>query len=247
MTDRSGPAPGSTRRTLPPPRPWQRNLVFGTIGVTIVLGWIGDALWASLVDRNPLLLILLNAKPRYLVLTVNDLDPWVYYPVATLRLLGTKPLVWLVGAWYGPKAVRWAERRSERGGKLIRWAEAHFARLGWPIIAITSNNVVCLLAGSAGFSLAWFMVLAVAGTLVRLWLIDLVGEAFTGPIDAFIDLVVEHRPIVVGISIAVVLGGLWWQRRHGGSELDELASLEAMTDEHRGRPQPAADPTQEPT
>ena len=71
---------------LRPPTPLERNLVFGTIGATIVLGWIGDALWASLFDRHPLTLILLNAKPRYLVLTVNQLDAWTYYLVGTTRL-----------------------------------------------------------------------------------------------------------------------------------------------------------------
>ena len=67
---------------LPPPTTLQRNLVFGAIGAAIVLGWIGDAFWASLVDRSPLTLLLLNAKPRYQILTVNELDalgvptPW---------------------------------------------------------------------------------------------------------------------------------------------------------------------------
>lgn len=147
-------------------------------------GWV--ALWASLVDRSPLALIALNSKPRYLLLTVNELEPWVYYPFATFRLLATKPLVWLVGAWYGPRAMRWAEQRSERGGRVVWWMERHFGRFGGLIIFITSNNVVCLLAGSSGFPLGWFMVLAVVGTLLRLYLIDLLGEAFTRPIDQFI-------------------------------------------------------------
>ena len=30
----------------------------------------------------------------------------------------------------------------------------------------------------------------------------------------------------VAVAIAVVLVGLWWQHRSGGSELDELADLE---------------------
>ena len=214
------------RAHLPPPRAWQRNAVFATIGATIVLGWVGDALWASLVDRRPLALILLNAKPRYLVLTVNELDPWVYYPVATLRLLCTKPLVWLVGAWYGPRTVQWAERRSERGGRLVRFLERHFGRYGWVIIAITSNNVVCLLAGSAGFSLGWFMVLAVAGTLVRLWAIAVVGDVFSDAIDAVIGFVVDHRIPIVVLSVTVVVGGLLLERRSGRTQLDELRSLE---------------------
>lgn len=211
---------------LPPPTAWQRNLVFGTIAFAVVLGYVGDALWGSLVDRHPLALILLNAKPRYLVLTVNDLDWWTYYPVALVRLLATKPLVWLVGAWYGDRAVLWAERRSARGAGLIRWAERHFGRWGWVAVSITSNNLMCLLAGSTGFSLAWFMVLAVLGTLVRLWLIAVVGDVFSDVIDDVIGFVGDHRATVLVLSVAVVVGGLWWQRRSGTSQLDDLQSLE---------------------
>lgn len=217
---------GLGRAHLPPPKPWQRNAVFAVIGTTIVLGWIGDALWASLVDRSPVTLLLLNAKPRYLVLTVNQLEPWVYYPLATFRLLATKPLVWLVGAWYGPRTVVWAERRSERGGRFVRFLERHFGRFGWVIIAITSNNVVCLLAGSAGFSLAWFMVLAIAGTLVRLWIIAVLGDIFSDAIDSIIGFVVDHRIPIVALSIAVVVGGLLLERRRGRTQLDDLLSLE---------------------
>ena len=53
---------------------------------------------------------------------------------------------------------------------MLRFVERHFGRWGWAVIAITSNNFVCLVAGATGFSLGWFMVLAVAGTLARLWL-----------------------------------------------------------------------------
>lgn len=229
MTATVDPAP---RRAAP--APWLRNAVFATVGAAIVLGWVGDAVWASLVDRHPLILILLNAKPRYLVLTVNDLDWWSYYPVALVRLLWTKPLVWLIGAWYGDRAVQWAERRSARGAGLIRWVEEHFGRFGWVVVAITSNNVVCLLAGSTGFSLAWFMVLAVAGTLVRLWLIDLIGATFTEPIDSVIGFVADHRAPVLVVSVAVVVGGLWWQRRTGTSSLDELGDLERAMEDDSG-------------
>lgn len=227
-----GDGAGETPHRRPPA--WQRNLVFGTIAATIVLGWVGDALWASLVDRRPLALIALNAKPRYLLLTVNQLHPWAYYPFALARLVVTKPLVWLVGSWYGPRAMTWAERRSERGGRLVRWAERHFGRWGGIIVFVTSNNVVCLLAGSAGFPLGWFLLLALTGTAVRLWLIDLLGAAFTRPIDAFIGWVADHRLPIVIASITVVALGIWWERRHGGSELDEFTDLEhAMEDEGR--------------
>lgn len=231
MSEASEGDAATTRPRLGPPTRWQRNAVFGTISATIVLGWLGDALWGSLVDRHPLTLILLNAKPRYLVLTVNDLDPWTYYPVATFRLLGTKPLVWLVGAWYGHRTVEWAERRSKRGAGLIRWVERHFGRFGWVLIAITSNNVVCLLAGSAGFPLVWFMVLAVVGTVIRLWIFSVVGDVFSAPIADLIAFVADHRTAVLVASVTVVLGGLWWQHRSDSSQLDELADLEHAMDD----------------
>ena len=219
---------------MSPPAPWQRNAAFGIVAATIVLGWVGDAMWASLVDRNPLALILLNAKPRYLVLTVNQLDPWTYYSVGTVRLLGTKPLVWLIGAWYGPRAVHWVQRQSKSAFILLRWIEEQFARFGWFVVAITTNNFVCLLAGSAGFSLLWFMVLAVVGTLVRLWLLAQVGEIFANPVADLIGLVVEHRVAAVLTSVSVVALLLVWQHRRGGSPLDRLARMREAMEETAG-------------
>lgn len=224
------------RQALVPPSDRHRNLVFGAIAAAIVLGWVGDALWASLVDRHPLALILLNAKPRYLILTVNDIDAWAFYPVATARLVVTKPLVWLVGAWYGPRAMVWAEERSERGGRVLRFAERHFARWGWLIVLITSSNPVCLMAGAAGFPLAGFLVLAVVGTVARLVVLDVVGDALAQPIDLVVDWVGDHRTLVVALSIAVVVGGLTWQHRHRRSGLDELRSLEQATDDDHRAP-----------
>ena len=216
---------------LPHPKSWQRNLVFGAIATTIVMGWIGDALWASLVDRHPLGLIALNSKPRYLLLTVNEIQTWVFYSFATIRLVAAKPLVWLVGAWYGPRTMVWAEGRSARGGKVVRWMERHFARFGWAIVLVTSNNIVSLLAGSAGMHLGWYVLLATIGTLIRLWLLDLIGEALTKPIDSLIGFVSDHRPAIVAISVTVVVTVIVWERLHGRSGLDELASLEAATED----------------
>lgn len=224
-----------------PPR-WVRNLVFGVIGTAIVLGWVGDALWASLVDRNPVLLLLLNAKPRYQLLTVNQLEPWVFYPLVTARLVVTKPFVYLVGRWYGHRAIRWAEARWEKGGRLVRWADRRFGTHGWIVMLITTNNPVCLLAGSSGFPLGWFMLIAVVGTVIRLVIVDLVGSALSEPIDQFIDLVAANRGLVVAASIAVVLAGLWWERRRGGSDLDDLGQLERALEQEIAREEAAQHP-----
>jgi hypothetical protein len=62
--------------------------------------------------------------------------------------------------------------------------------------------------------------------VIRLLIVDLVGSALSEPIDQFIELVVANRTLVVAASIAIVVAGLWWERRRGGSDLDDLGQLE---------------------
>ncbi|MCU1368818.1 MAG: hypothetical protein JWO77_12 [Ilumatobacteraceae bacterium] len=211
---------------LPPPTKRRRNLVFGTIGLAVVLGWVGDVFWASLVDRSPLLLILLNAKPRYQILATNQLPVAIFLPVALARLVCTKPLLWLVGGWYGPRMSGWVDKRSERAGRLVLWAQRNFPKRGWMVMCITTSNPVCLLAGSVGYPLIRLMIWAVIGTTIRLVAVIIVGDIFSDAISAFISWVVDHRVPILLLSAAVVLGGIWWRRRRGISPLDELAALE---------------------
>lgn len=216
---------------LPPPTKRQRNLVFGAIGAAIVLGWIGDAFWASLVDRSPATLLLLNAKPRYQILVTNQLAVWVFFPLALARLLCTKPLLWLTGGWYGPRMADWVAARTERGGRLVQWAQRHFPRYGWMVMVITTSNPVCLVAGSVGYPLGMLMLWAVIGTSIRLVAVIVVGDIFSSAISSFIDWVVVHRVPVVVASVVVVAGIVAWQQVRGTSPLDELHSLGESLDE----------------
>ncbi|MCB1039374.1 MAG: hypothetical protein KDA94_07590, partial [Acidimicrobiales bacterium] len=60
--------------------------------------------------------------------------------------------------------------------------------------------------------------------------IDMVGAAFTDTIDSIVDVVVDHRPLVVALSVTVVVVGLTLERRRGRSQLDDLISLEHEVD-----------------
>lgn len=229
LPEAAAPTPAAGR--LPPPPRWVRNVVIGLIGSAIVLGWIGDMFWGSLVDRHPLGLILLNAKPRYLLLTSNELDPVSYYVVGTLRLVWTKPLVWLIGAWYGERAIRWAERRWDARGRVLRPAQRIFGRWGWIVVVVTSSNVVCLLAGASGMPLALFIALAALGTVIRLVIIRAVGNVLEQPIDWVVGVIAANRVVVVLLSITIVVGTILWERRRGRGQLEDLASLDEALDE----------------
>ena len=70
------------------------------------------------------------------------------------------------------------------------------------------------------------MVLAIAGTLLRLWAIDTVSASFSDTISSIIEVVVDHRELVVGWSVTVVVVGLALERRRGATQLDDLMDLE---------------------
>src|SRR3954466_4282399 len=98
----------------PRPRPSRRTvaLIVTPIIVLVILGWIGDAAAAYLVDHHPVWLISLNARNRNLLLVTNYVDTFPYYFVGTLRLLLSDPLFYLLGYFYGDTAVTWMEQKA---------------------------------------------------------------------------------------------------------------------------------------
>jgi membrane protein DedA with SNARE-associated domain len=182
-------------------------------------------LWPSLVDTHPLLLLTLSAQNRYLALTTNNLDAWSYYLVGTLRLLAPDPLFYLLGLWYGVRAIEWMERRAPSVGASLRWVEKGFARARYVIVFVAPNNPVSLLAGAAAMPPAIFAVLNITGTITRLVLIRLLGNAFANPIDGFLGFVREYRWYVVGASVVFALLSNLSDRRRGGSQVEALRHL----------------------
>ena len=164
----------------PPGRHTLKILVAPIIGL-IVISNVGDALAPKLVEDNPLLLVAMNARNRNLILVTNQLDALSYYVVASLRLLLSDPLFFLIGYWYGDTALTWMEQRTKTYGTMLRQWEKWFAKAAYPLVFIAPNNVVCLFAGAAGMSVSAFLFLNVTGTFARLYLIRRLGEAFERP------------------------------------------------------------------
>ena len=125
----------------------------------------------------------MNARNRNLILVTNQLDAFSYYTVGTLRLLLSDPLFFLIGYWYGDAALDWMERRTKSYGQMLRQWEGWFGNAAYPLVFLAPNNFICLFAGAAGMSVAGFFATNIAGTVVRLYLIRRLGEAFEAPID----------------------------------------------------------------
>nr|MBA2281581.1 hypothetical protein [Acidimicrobiia bacterium] len=188
----------------------------------IIASNVGDALTTTWAEDNPLALIALNSRNRVLILTTNQLDPVSYYVVATLRLLASDPLFFLLGIWYGDGAIRWIEKRSPTYGELARKAERGFGTAAYPLVLLMPNQWICLLAGAAGMSIPVFFALNIVGTVGRLYLIRVLGATFEAPIDDVLGFFREHRLELFLASIALVVVFSVIESRRGKGEVGTI-------------------------
>lgn len=206
------------RRTLP--------LLVAPIIALIVASNVGDALATTLATSHPLTLVALNSRNRNLVLVTNQLDALSYYGMATFRLLLSDPLFFLLGYWYGESAVGWMEKRTRSVGSTMRQIEGLFGRGGLVLVFVAPNNIVCLLAGAAGMSVSAFFAANVAGTVVRLYLVRRVGEAFDAPIQDLLGFLRDYRIPLLVVSVAIVTATTLWEFRKGEGEIEAALHLD---------------------
>lgn len=192
----------------------------------VIMAMIGDALTTTWADQHPLALLALNARNRVVLLVTNRLDPVPYYVVGTLRLLASDPLFFLLGVLYGDAAVRWVERKSKTFGEQIRIYEKLFQKASYPLVFIAPNNFICIFAGAAGMSIPGFVIANVTGTVTRLYLLRVVGDVFSSPIDSVLDFFADYRLPLLLVSIALVVLTVVFDRRQGKSEIGALRELE---------------------
>lgn len=207
-------------------RPSRRKvqLLIGTIVVLLLAGTIATALTPRLATKNPLLLILLDARNRNLVLARRvDVVPFVV--VGTLRRVLSDPLFWLLGVWYGDKAIRWLDEKAG-GGALVRLAEKVFAKAAYPMVFLFPGAVVCALAGATGMPFPAFIAVNLAGTVTAVVALRLAGDVLSAPVDSLLGFFERNMvlSLVVTISLAVLSLVLNWAQ--GRMEIPSVEELE---------------------
>lgn len=218
----------ATTAGRPDRRPSKRavTLVAAPIIALIVCTNVGDAMAPTLVDTHPALLIALNPRNRNLVLVTNSLDPLSYYGIATVRLLLSDPLFFLLGWWYGDAAITWMERRTRTWGKSLRKAEGWFSKAAYPLIFVAPNQYICLFAGAAGMPVGAFFAVNIAGTVTRLYIIRRFGDVFEGPLDNIVEWIGEHRGPLLVITVLLTVLSFVFEARKGETEVSSIARLD---------------------
>ncbi|HEU5084609.1 MAG TPA: hypothetical protein VFU14_14800 [Acidimicrobiales bacterium] len=221
-----------------PPSPHTLKLLVAPVVFLVICSNVANVFWATLHDDHPLLLIALSSINRYLILVSDQLDAVSYYTVGTLRLLVSDPLFFLLGYWYGDRALEWMDEKAPTWGPMLRRFQDLFGKAAWPLVAIAPNNYICLFAGAAGMHIGLFFALNVAGTVGRLYLIRVLGDTFSSPIDEVQDLVSEYQWWLVAASAVLVLFSLRNELGGRGGEIEQLTHLDedltAPTEEDDG-------------
>ena len=205
-----------------PPNKWVARIVIGLALLNIVAGWLGDLFLSFLVDDDPLTLIALSPRDRNLALMSPQLDFVPFFVVGFVRLVFFDPWSYLLGFWYGDRALAWMKRRSRTYGPLMDDAQAGFKRYAAPLIIFFPNNVICMLAGASGIGVGMFVALNAFGTAARLLLIRQFGNIFGGQLNSATDWISEYR-IPIFLLSAVLIG--WTVFREFGGEESEVKAL----------------------
>ncbi len=220
-------------------------MVLLIVGITVVIvaGTIATIFTPALAAEHPLLLITLDARNRMLVLARRvDLVPFVV--VGTLRRLASDPLYWLLGYWYGERAIRWLQKKGG-GGELVVWTEKLFARAAYPMVFLFPGAVVCALAGATGMPFAAFLAVNVAGTVAAVVAVRLSSGLVAAPVDAILDFFRDHLvPVTIGWAVLMVLAIVLnrWVSGFDAPSLDDLEELKGTEGTSEPEVAPAAEP-----
>ena len=172
-----------------PPRKAIVRLAVGLVIVSQVTALAGDLALAEFVDRHPAWLIALNPRNRNLALATNQLEAITYYTIGFFRLVVSDPVYYLLGFWYGERALAWIQRRSRTYGPFVAEGERFFRKASYPLIFAAPNNVICALSAATGVRLRTFIALNLSGTVARLVVIRQLGYVFASPLQSIVDFI----------------------------------------------------------
>jgi membrane protein DedA with SNARE-associated domain len=222
-----------------PPSRRKLVLLISGIGLVIVAGTIATAFTPILATRHPLLLIALDSRNRMLILA-RRVDVVPFFVVGTLRRLASDPLYWLLGYWYGDRAIRWLQTKGG-GGELVVWTERAFAKAAYPMVFLVPGAVVCALAGATRMPFAAFLATNLAGTVTAVTAVRLSSDLLASPVDAVLEFFRDHWLVMTAATIALTVLSIVLNRASQVPSVNELQGddeHEAVDDTPAEEPRP---------
>ena len=192
--------------------------------IVVAVGYVGDIIGPKLIVDHPLLQIFINPRNRWLLLAAPQVDVVPFFIVGFFRLVLTDPIAYVLGWQYGDAAIRWAEKKMGDDVGIIKTVERWFGKAAPLVILIAPSFYWCVLAGAARMKPRVFISLNVIGTIGRLILFRMAGDAFRDELEDVLEWVQRYQWWLIAVSLVIVaLQSL----RRGGGALESPAELAA--------------------
>ncbi len=176
-----------------------RKTVLMLTTLLFVIGTIGSNVGPALVDERPRLVLMLSSRNRNLFGSVPYIDLFSYSVIGFTRVLIAGVALYLVGRWYGTKALGWVEGNVGELPAIYKWTERAVDKAGSVmVILMPGSNIVCLLVGHRRMTPSRFVPLLMLGIAVKLAVLWRGGQLFENQIRDFLGYIERYQWWVVG-------------------------------------------------
>lgn len=218
----SGPdAPGPDEEDERRAGPTQPRLAFRVAAVACLV--VPQAVVLAVQGVAPLLL----REAPLVLLALHPFGPWSYLVstrtgaaafLAVVVVVRAVPCCgdYLVGRWYGPRALQWLSRRP-RAGRAARTVQRLSTRFGSALLVLYPGATASVLAGANGVPVRRFLPLMLTGIVLAAVLTRLLASAASGPLTAAAA-ALDRWALPAGLALLalVVLAQLRPRRRDHG-------------------------------
>ncbi|MEY2779939.1 MAG: hypothetical protein RL623_1119 [Actinomycetota bacterium] len=175
-----------------------RKAVLTFTTMLFVIGTIGSNIGPALVDNHPSLVLALSSRNRNLFGSVPYIDVIPYAAIGFIRILIAGIALYLVGRWYGEKALGWVEGNLGELPAVYHWTEKAVDKGGWvALVLMPGSNVVCLLLGHKHMEAKRFIPLLSIGIVIKLIVLRLGGDQFEDQIRSFLSAIEQYQWYIV--------------------------------------------------
>jgi membrane protein DedA with SNARE-associated domain len=178
-----------------------RKAVLTFTTLLFVIGTVGSNIGPALVDEKPRLILMLSSRNRNLFGSVPYIDLASYLTIGFVRILIAGVALYLVGRWYGTKALGWVEGNMGELPAIYKWTERAVDRAGPAILVLMpGSNIVCLLLGHRRMPPKKFVPLLMIGIAFKLAILWQGGRIFEEQIKSFLEWIEKYQwYVVVGL------------------------------------------------
>lgn len=200
-----------------PPR-WVGPFLITFVVALNVVGFLTNASAPELLNRNPLGLMALNPRYRYLVVAAPNVDPLPYYLIGVARLLFSDPVYFALGWFYGDRAIRYFS--DAIGEPAVNSTRQFFLRASTVMAMFFAGPIICVLAGAARMRPRKYFVLDLIGTTIIVFALRQFSNALEPFIQSFLDFNAKYARwlMIITITTTLIIVGRVGRRQFGAAK-----------------------------